>query len=149
MPDIDIGQISEALNDKMDLDSGNANPAVAKQSDLAILQNTVSQLQATVTSLQGEISKVLGRIDYSQGVSTTLGGNNSYTCPSDGYIFVSRIVNVASVSDSIDINGTVVSYLREGNNPPIYPVSQGDVVTATKKSSGTLTVNITFCPQKS
>ena len=149
MSDIDMGQISEALNDKMDLDSHNANPAVAKQSDLAVLQSTVSQLQATVTSLQGEISKVLGRIDYSQGVSTTLNGNNSYTCPSDGYIFVSHIANVTSINDSISINGVDVSHLRESNNLPIYPVSQGDVVTATKKSSGTLTVNITFCPQKS
>lgn len=143
MPDIDMGQISEALNDKMDLDSHNANPAVAKQSDLAVLQSTVSQLQATVTSLQGEISKVLGRIDYSNGVSQTLNRNGSYTCPNDGYVIVTGVPNA---SGSITINDTTVLALH-ATSRMIFPVSQGDVVKAVSDSS--LTVNITFCPQKS
>lgn len=35
MSDINIGQFSEALNDKMDIDSGNANPEVVKFTDYA------------------------------------------------------------------------------------------------------------------
>ena len=66
MNDINIGAISEALNDKMDRDSNNANPAVAKQGDLATLQTTIEQLQITVTNLQGELSKMLGRVDYTK-----------------------------------------------------------------------------------
>ena len=142
MADINIGQFSEALNDKMDRDSGNANPAVAKQSDLATLQATIEQLQTTVATLQGEISKMLGRMDYTKAIEQ----NNitSYTCPTDGYIIIreSSSGNYCLINSKPITSNTPNSFIDH-----IYPVSQGDVLT-TRAGIG-YSVSITFVPQKS
>lgn len=150
MSDINIGQFSEALNNKMDLDSGNANPEVAKQSDLATLQ-------AAVTALQGEVSKMLGRIDYSNASSpTTLNpGRNetkSYTVPSDGYIHVTvadnKTAGTWSINDkAVEFSATVFPAL--GN---LLSVSQGDIIKIVVGSgsiSGSPKLTFTFYPQKS
>lgn len=151
MADINIGQFSEALNNKMDLDSGNANPSVAKQSDLTTLQNTVATLQATVTNLQGEMSKMLGRIDYSNSVTQEM-YRNSYTCPSDGYIAISRVTDISSSNnDVIFINSKIFISLSTTSQIGFYPVSQGDIISIKNDQGGISSARfrLTFCPQKS
>ncbi len=164
MNDINIGQFSEALNDKMDRDSENANPAVAKQSDLATLQSTIEQLQTTVTNLQGELSKMLGRPDYYGNIITTTITSNrnttgTYTIPEDGYFNVTTC-NVGNNSTSIKVNNTVLVVLINesidivgisfGNH--IF-VSAGDILTlpftGSAIGSTTQTATIQFIPQKS
>ena len=158
MQDIDIGQITEALNDKMDLDSVNANPAVAKQSDLATLQNTVSQLQATVTSLQGAISDMLGRIDYSNSITGTMATNTTYTIPSNGYIRLTKSGSSTSGYYYVRVNGVDVTARTASSASPSYStaaisygdllaVSAGDIITNKGDSSGP-TLTYTFFPQK-
>lgn len=153
MSDINIGQISEALNDKMDRDSNNANPAVAKQSDLATLQATIEQLQATVTNLQGEVSKMLGRIDYSNaiaGITIKEGKTYTYTCPSNGYIILVNAGYSGSTRGSFLINNKTILIIDSTNDAAVtgsyFPVSKGDILNA---SGDRTSFTITFCPQKS
>lgn len=160
MQDIDIGQITEALNDKMDLDSVNANPAVAKQSDLATLQNTVSQLQATVTSLQGVVASMLGRIDYSNAVTGSIATNGTYTVPSNGYITFT-IPTAKQGYYYIRINGIDITDRLSGTADPaitknaikytnnVIAVAAGDIITNKIESGTGPTLNYTFYPQKS
>lgn len=157
MNDINIGAISEALNDKMDRDSNNANPAVAKQGDLATLQTTIEQLQITVTNLQGELSKMLGRVDYTNASSPiTLNPSRnetkSYTVPSDGYIHVTvadnKTVGTWSINDKVVDFGATGSPLL-GN---LLSVSQGDIIKIVVGSgtvSGSPKLTFIFYPQKS
>lgn len=129
MADINIGQITEALNDKMDLDSGNANPAIAKQAELATLASTVEQLQNRITSLQGEISNMLGRIDYVNTISGSIVSaksgstitNGSYTIPADGYFYIPTVAysnagHGSSASFYIRVNNIRVSSLQTVSN---------------------------------
>lgn len=164
MNDINIGQFAEALNDKMDRDSDNANPAVAKQSDLATLQTTIEQLQATITSLQGELSKMLGRPDYYGNIITTTITSNknttgTYTIPEDGYFKVTTC-NVGSNKTSIKVNNITLVELNSDSSINVGMsfgdyifVSIGDILTlpftASVVGSNTQTATIQFIPQKS
>ena len=160
MPDIDIGQISEALNDKMDLDSHNANPAVAKQSDLAVLQSTVSQLQTTVVILQGAVANMLGRIDYANGVSGIISSDGTYTIPANGYIHFTSSTASSSGYFYIKINEVTVTprlghdfnsseIINIFGNAYIFPVSKDDVIKYKRDAGSIGNLSYTFYPQKS
>lgn len=148
MEDINIGQFSEVLNDKMDLDSSNANLAIAKQSDLETLQNAI-------TTLQEKVNNMLGRIDYSNAIIVTLNpGRNeteSYTVLYDGYVHVTVATNTTvgtwTINDKVvEFNATSSPVL--GN---LLSVSQGDIIKIAVGSgtiSGSPKLTFTFYPQK-
>ena len=159
MEDINIGAFSEALNDKMDLDSGNANPSVAKQSDLLTLQNTVAQMQETITLLQGEIEKMFIKLDYANITSDiTLHPNilstSSYTAPSDGFIIISSIANSSASIWRINEKVIHVNDFSNKGTPfigDLIPVSAGDVFSVYVDSSlgsARPTIIFQFCPLK-
>lgn len=154
MADINIGQFSEALNDKMDRDSNNANPKLATYSEVSSLSNTVSTLQATVASLQGtvnslsgDLAKMLGRFDYSNAVDADI-KSNSYTCPNKGYIII-RTCRASSGNSTLKINEIALFLITSGDEDAVigkwFPVSQGDIISSTNMN----TLTILFCPQKS
>lgn len=149
MADINIGQFSEALNDKMDIDSGNANPAVAKQSDLATLQ-------AAVTELQEKINNMLGRFDYANITTGTIDKNTPFTAPKAGYIQLSGGGNYFYIKvNGVTLTSRLGSIPTDSNN--VFPtigshnllnISAGDIVSL-QADSGSPSVNYTFIPQKS
>lgn len=109
MADINIGQITEALNDKTDLDFNNMNPsATAKQTIVG-----------------------WGMPDYSAGVSIT--ANSDYTCLANGFVFVTHYGT--SGSGTLTVNGTNLSYFQSvgaGSRDCLFvPVAEGDIVKYT------------------
>lgn len=149
MPDINIGEFSEALNNKMDLDGNNSNPPIAHMSDITGGID-ISQLEQDILDLQNEVKKMLGRPDYSAGVSVSLtmssGNYVTYTCPSDGYIYNVRWTNNANskyfcINDSENLSSALDAFI---------PVSEGDILKGycTVQSLGNYPCNCTFFPQR-
>lgn len=122
MADIDIGQISEALNDKTDRDFNNMNPS----------------------SLSKETIVSWSMPDYDAGVAISL----PYTCPTDGYV---RLTHGASTNAyaTYTISGQIFQINNDGAGYQaiVFPVAKGDIVQLTAGSVYTKTPN-TFYPTK-
>lgn len=121
----------------------------------AFVKNAISALETSLKAyVLQKVNKMLGRIDFSNpvlsilGTSTASGHVASYTCPSDGYIFVTAatgsggrlIINDVYISPKLNAPSTSVSGITSID---FVPVSTGDVI----KCSGN-TVSIVFFPQK-
>lgn len=116
MTDINVGQFSEALNDKMDRDVHNIDTSVG---GLAILNALMP--------------------DYANAVSIS---TSSYTAPSAGYIFIYGAIGETNTSQKISINGTEISqytgWTGSWAGTPVnitLMVSAGDEVTGMSYST--------------
>lgn len=167
MPDINIGEFSEALNNKMDLDGNNSNPPIAHMSDITGGID-ISQLEQDILDLQNEVKKMLGRPDYSAGIETTLratydAGVQSYTIPSDGFIYIKESENTNHSTDNaygkLKFNDTIVNFPvvsgRLSTLIPIsdlIPVTKDDVITVTPPSTIStayvVKISFIFLPQR-
>lgn len=109
--DIDIGKISEALNDKTDRDFNNMNPS----------------------SLSKETVIDWGTPDFDNVVKIGLMNNNdTYTVPMDGYVFLTAASNNFASYYFDEQYIQIASYYY--NSRHLYRVGKGTVV---KKSDGT------------
>lgn len=119
MADIDIGQISEALNDKTDRDFNNMNPSALSKE--------------TVVSW--------GIPDYSAGVSKTW--NTDTTASTDCFVYVLANSSLNNNICRLTVDGIVVfNDLNSGSDSPrtsgIIPVQKGSIYKATSSAGGTL-----------
>lgn len=129
--DIDVGALSEAINDKMDIDSNNANPRLATYAELLEVKNMM-----------------LKKLDYANAEEVTIpnsGSPSSYTVPSDGYIISFTPNNIATV---FTINSKTVLGAGSGTasraTNVFLPVSKNDVLTRSVNYGATFT----FVPEK-
>lgn len=129
--DIDVGALSEAINDKMDIDSNNANPRLATYAELLEVKNMM-----------------LKKLDYANAETVTIpssGEPSSYTVPSDGYI-ISFTPNNVSTALTINSHNVLCGGASSAQNRPtnvFVPVSKNDVITR-----GSYGGTFTFVPEK-
>lgn len=109
MSDIDVGQISEALNDKMDRDVNNIDSTGNNNILLALMP------------------------DYANAITID---STSYTAPSCGYVFIYGEIGEVNTSQKISVNGVEISGYRSwtggwAGNPINITllVSTGDEIT--------------------
>lgn len=154
--DIDVGQFSEALNDKMDLDGGNAVPPIVRLSDIATLQAKILELEERINNMSG-----LGRIDYTNVITdlelnVPKGGQAvQYTVPFDGYIFIHSLSLSATLTGyPFSINnkeaklGSISSSAASLSFGALLPVSQGDILKLEPGYSGANKLVFNMYPQK-
>lgn len=129
----------------------------------AFVQNAITILETSLkTYVLQKVNKMLGRMNFSSAQTARITKQNSFTVPSDGYVFVTArnywsqggqqylgrlYINGALVcgyaGNTITSSGYNIFDSAPGN---MYPVSAGDVCTS--GSEGQTFVDITFVPQK-
>lgn len=106
--EIDVGEITEALDGKLDQDLSNAS----------------SSFKETIVGY--------GMPDYSAGISKTTNANTEWSAPSNGFVSVYKQVPNTSTSYYVYVNNQVVGYgisiECQSGMSTIFPVKKNDVI---------------------
>ena len=110
------------------------------------LQTQINILSQQVVALQSEIKTMLGRMDFANSITFKMRQQESYTCPSDGYV---QFTSADGVIDDYyikinDVNFCTYRGVTEGS-VGLIPVSKGDVI---KSYNSSYYLYGTFIPQK-
>ena len=127
MAEINVGQISEALNDKLDRDCINveADQEILSNTDFTNINSSQTVLAKTDFTNVGITGKTLavrwGMPDYTASKHVTLDGQGSYTAPEDGYFYGTWEIN--NTFADVTVNGVRVSVIGDsatGNTVQMY-----------------------------
>ena len=150
---------SSAAADKNSVAQANATAQSAlEQAQQAA--SAVGNLQSIISQLQVEVSKMLGRMNFNAAVSTSVRSSRGvpstfYSCPVDGYLFISDNID-PSAKATVFVNNIAVSKKEasdDSNSNSVLtlmplPVSAGDSVGIARSNNGTFNTPLIFVPQK-
>ena len=141
------GLNTELFNNKMDRDGNNATEPLVHFSDFEAFKNLILK----------EVSNMLGRIDWANGITGidikhTSSQENTYTCPSDGYILATSLGNGIVATRPLAINHIAVA-TGSGSSTlaclgNLIAVSEGDLISIEGNAANYATAVINFYPQK-